>query len=273
MPAFEQEQGESDIAKLNKFIAKVAEEYRSEGIPVGYDGRIDEAANTRARADSYFDIPKEAGKSEAERFGIAAERKPEKMGPSEDEKLDMLSYAIFVKNLDDKFVVARSSQYDSMNNNASIIILERETGNLVCAFNEVAEVGTDRYKRRADFVHDLNLRKGTSLKYGIGSEMNGGERKITLGPVENIPVFYLALPSSQLKGGMKEFVPEAGNQSEFERKLFLFFLASINAQIKGLEINEDRLNPTVKNRMAAFKKVIESQENKKELQSLKKLAK
>src|SRR4030067_1057254 len=95
IPAFEQEQGDDYIAKLDKFIEQVAEAYRNESIPVANDGRINENISNRGHAESYFDIKKgaeETPEPEVAQFeNIAAARKPEKRKPSEDEQLAMLS--------------------------------------------------------------------------------------------------------------------------------------------------------------------------------------
>lgn len=254
--AVEQEQG--DIAKLAKFIEQVATMYRNEGIPAGSDGRID----IQAYANLYFDTKKDAEKTrdwENEWFGdISEAQKLEKRRQMEGEQLEMLSCAIFMKNLGDEFVVVRSSSHDDRVNKVDTLILDRKTGTLVCAFDEVGATSGKEYDDKLALVHDRNLTKGgASLKYGISSKMKDGKQTIALSSAENIPVFYIALPSKNIKEGMEKFLPDMANKSEYEQGLFSYFVLTISAQIEILELNGRRLNPALREKLVAFKSIMD----------------
>ena len=75
---------------------------------------------------------------------------------------------------------------------------------------------------------------------------------------ENIPIFYIALPSDYIKKCMREFMHDPKNQSEFEKKLFTYFVTIICNQIDQLEVYSNRLDPNLKKKLAAFKSVIEN---------------
>jgi len=174
--------------------------------------------------------------------------------------LEMLSYAIFIKNLGDEFVVVRSSPHDDRVNKVDTLILDRKTGTLVCAFDEVSAINGIDYDKKRSAVYGRNLNGGgASLKYGIGADNSDGKQSVIISKASNIPVFYIALDSENIKNGMKEFLPDMGNRSEFEKKLFSYFVSSIIAQIEGLELNESRLNkyPELKNKLVAFKHIME----------------
>jgi len=53
-------------------------------------------------------------------------------------------------------------------------------------------------------------------------------------------------------------MPDPGNQSEFEEKLFIYFVAIINAQIQALELYSRRLDPNLKKKLEAFKRIMSS---------------
>jgi hypothetical protein len=53
-------------------------------------------------------------------------------------------------------------------------------------------------------------------------------------------------------------VPSASEQSDFEKRLFQYFIASIDAQIKGLELFSGRLEDELKDRLKAFGKMVDS---------------
>ncbi len=57
---------------------------------------------------------------------------------------------------------------------------------------------------------------------------------------------------------MKEFVADPERQSDFEERLFSYFLATIGAQIGALELYQARLNPELKKKLEDFKTVVAS---------------
>ena len=63
---------------------------------------------------------------------------------------------------------------------------------------------------------------------------------------------------------MKEFVADPVQQSEFEERLFSYFLATISAQIGALELYQARLDPELKKKLGAFKDVVGSFNAKKQ---------
>ena len=160
--AAEQELGEDSIAKLERFIGQAAEAYRNEGIPVADDGRID----NRAYANLYFDEIQEdndrTAEYEAEWLGaVSDEEKKKERRKKEGEQLEMLSFAIFTKNLPrDEFVVVRSSSHDDRVNKVDTLILDRKTGALVCAFDEVGATNGKEYDDKLEVCEsDLRSKK------------------------------------------------------------------------------------------------------------------
>lgn len=248
------EQHES-IEDLENFIKAAAERHRAKGVPVSDDGRIDMLAYKNVYPDHVerdFESTRE-GKANAE--AIHKERLV-----LDGEKLEMLAYAIFTKNLGERFIVARSAPHDDRINKVDTLLLDRETGNLVCAFDEVGDTTGEAYEKKLKDVRDHNLHGGASLKYGIGMDEDG---KIKLTNVRNVPIFYVALPKDRINKGIAEFLPDTKNQSEFEKRLFTYFIATITAQIAGLKLYKD-LNPELKERLNAFKKMVGELESKQE---------
>ena len=249
---------ENNVAKIERFIEQVTATYRAENIPIGIDGRI----NMRAYAGIHFDLEKDLARNreyDREWFGDVSEAQIlEKRRQREGEQLEMLAYGIFIKNLTEEFVVARASSHDDRANKVDTVILDRKTGAIICAFDEVGDTMGIDYEKKQALVRDYNLKGGASLKYGIGIVEKDKKKIITLSSVANIPLFYIALPSDRIKKGMKEFMPDPGNQSEFEEKLFIYFVAIINAQIQALELYSRRLDPNLKKKLEAFKRIMSS---------------
>lgn len=250
----EQETRESYIAKLRNFIVDRAEAYRAEKPPIlviGDDGRID---------------PNPL--SEAERWG----KRLLSEVPPPTEQVGMLSFALFAKNLpQNEFVVARSSQQDNLKPKgfASTLILDRRTGDLVCAFSEVGADDTEKYRdetgKKAAAVSKLNLQGGASFDHGIVENDKG---EIVVSNVKNIPVFYLALTPHHLYEGLRHFV-RGNEQSKEEINLYGFFVASIYAQIKLLKVEKGPLNEDLEKKLLSFEKIILSEINREELSHIK----
>lgn len=251
-----QEQKEEDIKKLEDFVEDISGglNEREKEVLVDRDCRInldtfdgiypreviekDKAEVRKYEEKWYKDLP------EAE----IRKRKSEQAG----EQLEMLKTAIFSKNLHENFIVARASSYDDIKNGVDNIILEKETGNLVCALDEVSEISGSRFEQKKEEVLDKNRKGGGELKYGIRLEKG----KISLGKVKNLPIFYLALPQRHIRKGMEELIPSFQEKSKYERDIFNWFISSLDSQIKSLKL-EPRLNEDLNKRLLRFEKAIQ----------------
>jgi hypothetical protein len=254
---FEQER---DVAKVERFLADAAARQRATGVPVGDDGRIDMTLyrGFYPSADIEQDLQRNR-EWEAEWSGGRPEeemRKERRL--REGNQLEMLACAIFGKNLGEQFIVVRTSPHDDRAHKADVAILDRTTGSLVCAFDEVGDASGEKYEKKQTLVRDKNLTGGVSLKYGIGVHAEQGKEKIVPSAAEHLPLFYIAVPSDRIRKGMEEFIADPIRQSEFEERLFSYFLATISAQIGALELYQARLDPELKKKLGAFKDVVGS---------------
>ncbi|MCK4453744.1 hypothetical protein KAU51_00090 [Candidatus Parcubacteria bacterium] len=249
------EKGKEDqgyIEKLSNFLKEIAESLRTEKVPVDDDCRID--------MDVFKDIynvekdKKSIQRAESKWLGYEdlneEEKRAEKLKHT-GEQLEMLVTAILGKFLGKDFIVVRSSRYDDIKNQIDNLILEKETGNVICAFDEVGESRGPRFEEKKEAILDKDREQGGVLKYGLKIEK--GELK--LDPQKNIPVFYLALKEGLIKKGVKEFIPSSEDKSDFEDKLFEHFKTSILSQISALLL-ELKLNPEIEKRISYFEEVL-----------------
>lgn len=130
--------------------------------------------------------------------------------------------------------------------------LERETGSIVCAFDEVADMEGVEFDHKRESVLEKNRWGGGKLKYGIKLE----EGKLAKGKVEDIPIFYLALSSNVLNEALDSLTSESEEASETEMKLFIIFLEIFRIQIEDLE-SEPHLSSALREKIDHFKKTIE----------------
>jgi len=251
------EEGEENVRKLKEFLRLVAEKLEKDGVPVRSNCRIE-----MDQFDKIYSIQEiEKDKKEISRIeslvGVG-ESAPEKhLG----EQLEMLKTGIFNKFLPDSFVTARASRFDDIKNGADNVIIDRQSENIVCALDEVGEIKGARFEAKKSQVLRKNQKGGIYLKYALAAK-NG--QIIPSQGIQNIPIFYLALSREHIKKGIQEFVPSIDKPpSDYERKIFDYFVSSIDTQIKAIELNSD-LDKTLRERVESFKNTI-NQIRQKEL--------
>jgi hypothetical protein len=254
------ENNEGSEHKLKKILEQISLRLKSEGIFVTEECRIDMQAYSGVYPKDEIEnddrLIKEyqkewyKGSSENE----IKEQKIKKTG----EKLEMLKTAIFSKFLGEEFIVVRASFYDDVKNKVDNIILEKKSGNLVCALDEVESPFGQRYEEKKEKVLSRNKTEGgVKLKYGFFLEKDRDNKKrITLGEISNVPLFYLVLPAKHVEEGIKQLIPSFEEKSDYEKRLFKYFITSLSSQIDLLRL-EAKANPTLEERLDYFEKIIE----------------
>jgi hypothetical protein len=254
------ENNEESENKLKKFLEQISARLKSEGIFVTEECRIDMQAYRGVYPEDEIEnddrLIKEyqkewyKGSSENE----IKEQKIKKTG----EKLEMLKTAIFSKFLGEEFIVVRASLYDDIKNKVDNIILEKNSGNLVCALDEVESPFGQRYEEKKEKVLSRNKTEGgIKLKYGFFLEKDkDNKERIALGEISNVPLFYLVLPAKHVEEGIKQLIPDISQKSDYEKRLFKYFITSLSSQIDLLRL-ETKANPTLEKRLDYFEKIIE----------------
>lgn len=249
---FEQKRKESGLENLVSFIeARSAELKEQFGIPVGSDGRIEMAAFRGV----FDDVDKD------EKFveGILKDwygkiPSAEELLERDGEKLEMLKMSVLGKHLGSDFAVVRSSNYDDIKNGVDNVIVDINTGNTVCALDEVVGRGSIFEEKKTKVLNKNIKGEGANLKYGIHLRREEGTTKLTLGSISNVPIFFLALPKELLFKGIDGFKGE--EISEFERKLFTYFVSLLDSQIQELNLWKERINPSIKKKIEIFGRVL-----------------
>jgi hypothetical protein len=222
----EQAPREESAEKLKNLEKQISERLNAEGVPVDDDCRI--------RMDVFNGVyPAEHIKEDIKL--TEAREKKYKIGNegSDGENFEVLKTIIFNKFLGNDFIVARASLFDDFINRVDNVILDKKTGNLVCALDEVADISGSEFEKKKGEVLNRNMKENENmLKYGLRME-NG---KIAPARAEHFPLFYLALPHNHIREAVNKIAPSLEEKSEYEKDLFSYFLASINLQIKTLKL-------------------------------------
>ncbi len=180
--------------------------------------------------------PTEISKDENERAGFMFE---------------MLKTSIMHKKAGSRFIVVRSSHYDDVVNKVDNVLVDRKTGQTVCALDEVSPRSMQddeaRKKRQEikmrnfgyaaksegfDSPRQVEVERGMTLQYGI--ELANG--KIACKELHHLPIFLLSLDHKHLNEGLKQF-QNSDKPSEYENKLFRYFLSSFSLQIQEFKLD------------------------------------
>jgi len=251
-PVQEKPSEQLGLERVRSYLKSSYEKMQKRGVPIDSEGRIDPS-----RFDGcYSKAVLEADNKEVKRLQEVHEE-----GLSETEiqrrrsgnhgELELLAAAVFSEFMGDRFDVVRSSLFDDFNNEVETILVDRETGNIVCAFDEVGELKGKKFEDKKNKVLGINKDQlGARLKYGIHLDSKTGA--ITPQCVEHIPIFYIALTSDLLGEGLKKFQVDPENN----KKLFQYFLLSLGLQIKELDLKSLALSKEVNNKLDIFNQAI-----------------
>lgn len=245
------EDPESSAEKLIPFIKEISESLKKEKVPVDEDCRIDMKAFSSYGDGVEKDIESVKDREQKWYPNLSEERIKEEKQKKSGEKLEMLVVALFHKFLKDKFIVTRSSPYDDVFNGIDTLILEKETGDLICAFDEVADAAGPNLQNKIKEITEKNKNGGT-LRYGL--KMENGE--IKKGVVMGAPIFYIALPEKHINEGIKNLSLSLEEKSDYEKKLFKYFIDLLQHQYSALVL-EKHIDQSIKNRVGTFKKVLD----------------
>lgn len=257
-----QEKEKEGVEKVQEFITEtMVPILKQEGVPLDKQARIDMGkfenvyyssatiVRDKRLLENYIE-QWSAGMSGGEGGGTRIRKR--------GERLEMLKSAIFFKNLRKEFIVVRSSLFDDVVNNVDNVIIERKTGNVVCALDEVAEIKGFRYEEKRKEVLDKNFSKGVELKYGLLLKKEEGEMKLKLSEISHLPIFYLALHESAIEKALDNFQNSLTEQSDYEKKIFEYFIASLNSQIQSLLLSPN-LHSDIEKRVQRFREILENE--------------
>lgn len=181
--------------------------------------------------------------------GIVANHR-EKKEASKSNQAEMIITALLHKILKERFLVVRSSVFDDYKYGIDNLILDKETGAVICAFDEVLENEGDSERgasKKIEKIKKSAIRGGTEAKYGISLK----EKTLTRGHLRNIPVFYLTLESKDLIELTEHlFNNHEEAATEAEERLFSHLVHSIKEQKKMLE--QLNLPAVMKRRLESF---------------------
>jgi hypothetical protein len=253
-PVEEQESREKNVEKLKEYLEAMAEDLNNESVPVDSECRID----TKAFREIYSNDELKRDEIEVERLkkvyakeeGLSVEEWEKKKMMKDGERLEMLKTAIFHRNLDSDFIVVRASNFDDIKRKVDNVIVNKKTGNVICAFDEGSPRKGDKYIEKQEEILERDKKGGANLKYGL--TFKDGEEKPHLKGLTGLPIFLLALHPSEIQMGMEKFDVD----SDYEKKLFKVFITEVDIQIKKMEEESSDINPKLQTQWSDFREFI-----------------
>ncbi len=147
--------------------------------------------------------------------------------------LEMALTSVFHKILKDRFLVVRSHPHDDFLNGADNVIVDKRTGDVVCAFDEVHDTKEgNRLNDKKEKIKKKAREGGAEIKYGITYE-NG---KLVKKKIQHVPTFYLGVDPKEfntLLSNMNYDLSQAPDITEL--RIFDMLIDSLEKQIDMLE--------------------------------------
>lgn len=168
------------------------------------------------------------------KFGVEGKDKiiakwKEEKSKEKNSQMEMAVTLLLSEMLGDDFLVVRTAPYDDYVNGIDNIIIDRKSGEVIGAFDEVHDSNNGRYtEAKRQKVEKIARKGGTEIAYGLKIE-NG---KLVRAKLTNVPVFYLGLEESKfikLRDGL------ISNNIEAKNEIFNEFIDSLSEQHKSLK--------------------------------------
>lgn len=175
-------------------------------------------------------------------------------------QMEMAVTGLLHKILKDDFLVVRASAFDDYAGGVDNIILNKRTGEAVCAFDEVHEGGAgERTGEKMDKIKKVAMRGGAKVRYGI--KLEKGE--LTRAEMTTLPVFYLGLKSAELTDLLANmnFDPDSA-PTKIENNVFAKLTASLKEQKQILDGTD--VPPAVRNKLETFEGLLADFEDRSE---------
>ncbi|MFW0837792.1 MAG: hypothetical protein ACKKL5_02215 [Candidatus Komeilibacteria bacterium] len=172
--------------------------------------------------------------------------------------VEMAITSLLYKFLHDKYIVVRASTYDDYANGIDNVIVNKQTGEVICTFDEVYDNREhERVEAKNKKILDKAMRGGAKIKYGFSLERGeDGQRKLVKRQIQNIPTFYLAMTDKQLDELLQNRQSDAMTSiTASERAVFEKLLSSLTEQIAWLQ-NHD-IPSQVRSQIDQFANILE----------------
>ncbi len=149
--------------------------------------------------------------------------------------LEMALTAVMHKILGPEFIVVRTASVDDYTKKIDKLIINKETGDVVCAFDEVNDEQDGKFMQaKQDAVIKAARQGGVDIDYGITFEKDPVTRdnKMVKGKIKNVLKFYLGISKKDLSDLISNMNYDTSQPpNNIELKLFDQLTAMLREQV------------------------------------------
>ena len=166
---------------------------------------------------------------------------------------EMAITCLLYKMIGERFIITRTTKPDDLGG-ADNVIVDKETGDAICAFDEVYENSAQEtnMEKKSKMVIDLALDGGTTIDFGF----EYSEGRLKRGRYENLPMFYLELHTSELEMLMDNMGQDIDEITDSEKEIFNKLLRSVARQF--LVLKRQKLPAKVMENLDRFRSSFEN---------------
>ncbi len=183
------------------------------------------------------------------------------------EVLEILKTYLFNKFRGNVFICTRTSEYDDYFNHIDNLILNKETGEVICALDETLDINSERFEKKKYYILKRNLKGGVEVKYFLQLK----ENKAIPSNSEVVPIILIAIPEHFLNKLLDLMIQN--KEKEFIKNVFVFFsgiktliefyiLPPLEKELEALQqSNLEKANTlrSVINKITSFKNYLEEE--------------
>lgn len=234
--------------RLAAMARSINEKYKQDFL--GADGRI-VVRGKEADKDNEWALGMEVKWAKEKGLDLQAWREDKEKGSGTIAEMTMT--VILNKLLNKDFIVARASDYDDYKNGVDHVLVDKNTGFVVCGFDEVVDDMQGYYSvvNKKEKMKNIAAKGGSEIKYGATIE----KEQLVRSSFKNVPTFYVALSTPEL-GRLLEGIKNNPEEISLEEdKIFNKLILSLQEQANKLTANfglNREAKMTVNNLIAAF---------------------
>lgn len=173
-------------------------------------------------------------------------------------KVEKLITILLNKAMGNRFIIVRTATIDDYVNGVDYLIVDKQTGNVVGAFDGLAENDntskTTYVESKEEKVNKIINKGGASIKYGFIIK----DDKLEMKSLKNLPIFYLSLNDDSYKKLGERIDDKLDREmKEDEKNIFSDLISSLKTQINNIK-NIENINSNLMNNIDQFEKSLKS---------------
>ena len=161
-------------------------------------------------------------------------------------QMELVAMIMFHKFFSKDFMVVRASTFDDYANGVDMILVNRKTGAVICAFDDViGEPASDRVDEKNTKMKNKFGRNGTTLKYGFRVTQENRMPTLKEEEIGSLPIFCLQVTPSEFDSLLEAVVSAPkGEPSDEEMNIMEKIIGQLESQCG--ESRNSNLDPSVR---------------------------